>query len=531
MRLELLSIDSLGSSGINTDMAGWSLPPEFITDGINFRVVSNKLISTSKEKIISTLPVDIEPAFLMRVSVADSDLWLICGNNAVYAFNGSSFADVSSVIGYAALSGDLKYDWKGVMLGQIPIINHQLTGPEFWSPAGLTQVLQPLDFLPGSSWSQQNKFCKVMRAHKNFLFALDLVEGGTNFPSAYRWSHPADINGLPFTWDETDLSSLAGRAQIGGDSGRLIDGKSLRDAFCLYSDRGINLLELSNDEFVWRRRELSTTYGLVNANSIAEVKGVHYFLSDGDIMRNDGNSITSIAHDRIKRRIAINANTEFYKRSYVVRETLFKEIWFCVPEGSSQVPNIAYVWNWADDSWSIRSIPNNIAFSDYGPQGVNTVSYADVTESYEDTLLTYGTTGATPLDDSVVGIDQVTGSLVNIDSLSTFIDAITTTFNNTARAFVERTNLPILGKKVVTSIMRIYPQMDSIDPVDFEIGYHPHAGAPVVWTDKVRYNPVTDRKIDIRATGPLHSWRISTVDDGEFSITGVDIEYVNAGDR
>jgi hypothetical protein len=53
----------------------------------------------------------------------------------------------------------------------------------------------------------------------------------------------------------------------------------------------------------------------------------------------------------------------------------------------------------------------------------------------------------------------------------------------------------------------------------------------VSWKPGQLFNANTQRKIDIRSTGKLHAWRISSITDTPFDIEGFDIEYTMNGLR
>jgi len=207
--MKTLVVSNLGQKGLNTDLAAWELPPEFLTYGINFRAVANKLETTSAYDPLSAPAVPINAGHLMSVEVSSGNYWLTPGRTAVNIFDGATWFDVSNPAGYAALITDDELDWTSCMLGSIPVINHEKLYPEYWSPQSTSTLMQPLEFSPGTTWAVANKSFKVIRSYNNFLFALNLTEGGVELPNSYRWSHPADTNGLPFTWDETDNSSIA----------------------------------------------------------------------------------------------------------------------------------------------------------------------------------------------------------------------------------------------------------------------------------------------------------------------------------
>jgi len=279
MKREIFTVDNMGNKGINTDVTHWSLGPEYITDGINFRVFANGIQSYGGYEEWSTSPEPFNPGYLIHPLTQTGDYWLVAGRHSVRSFDGGNWTDISSTSGYPGLSVDDELKWNGCLLGDIVIINNIQAEPEFWGPINPQTALKPLPFDPESSWSEKGYSFHTIRSHQNFLFALNLVEDGLELTNSYRWSHPADENGLPFTWDATDPSSLAGKAQLGGDSGAIIDGLSLRDSFVIYAESGIDILDFTGDEFVFRRRELSSTVGFISSNSIVEAKGIHFFIA------------------------------------------------------------------------------------------------------------------------------------------------------------------------------------------------------------------------------------------------------------
>ena len=520
---KLLSLSNIGQKGLNSDVTQWELPPEFITDGINFRIFANAIRTAGGYADWSFSPIPFNPGFMMHVGATSSNFWLVAGRDAVYAFDGVQWHPVTSAAGYnIAVNGEL--NWTGCMLGSTPIINNPQTNPEYWRPVSSGQILQPLDFSPGVPWSETGNSFKVLRSHKNFLFALGLQEGVEELPDSYRWSHPADANQLPFTWDETDKTALAGRAALGGDGGHITDGRSLRDAFCIYSEASIDILDSTNDEFVWRRRELSNTVGLLSKHSLIEVKGTHILLSDGDIVINDGNGLKSLVHNRIRRRLTARMNADFYDRSYAVRNSAMKEVWFCVPEDGAEYPNTAYIYNWKDDSWVIRDLPEGIAFSAYGPQTDPSTIWDDWKGTWDTQQGVWGSRKKTPLNDTIVGVRNDNSSLKTMDA-SEGRDS------GDLGTRIERTNFALEGMRQVTTITRVFPHMEGTEPVQIQFGSHDYAGSPVRWKPVVIFNPSIDRKIDVRTTGELHAWRVQSLGEGNWSMSGMDIEYALAGER
>ena len=522
--LKQLIVSNIGNQGLNTDLNKSELPPEFITSGLNFRVNANTIESMPSSAVLSVPPAHFNGGHVRFVKVGGSGFWMVLGRTAIYVFNGSTWFDITSVAGYGGVGVDGELQWSSTLLGRIPIVNNIQHVPEYWSPQSGSQVMQPLLFSAGNTWAAVNKSFKVIRSHNNFLFALNLVESGVELPNSYRWSHPADNNALPFTWDETDPSGLASIEQILGDSGAIVDGLSLRASFVIYSERGINILNFTGDEFVFNNQELTSSYGLISSETIVEIESRHYFLSDGDILVNDGNAVTSIAHNRIRRRLNARINAAFYDRSFVIANKANKEIWFCVPEDASEYANVAYIYNWVDDTWAIKQLANNIAYTDYGTLVTPSVTWNTVQGTWDTIKISWGSSVKTPLNETVVGVSVIDSSLVVLNPL-----------NNTSgvdlNSRIERTDYPLESHRQVTTLTQVIPHMRGSGDVNIQIGSQQYAGAPVNWEPVTTYNPATDRKIDIRSTGLLHAWRIDSVGKGQWSLSGMTFSYALAGER
>jgi len=374
----------------------------------------------------------------------------------------------------------------------------------------------------GQTWQSKGYSANIIRSHKEFLFALNLSEGGTTLSSTYRWSHPADVNGLPYTWDETDLASIAGKASIGGDMGALVDGKTLRDAFVLYSERGINILNYVGGEFVWQRQVLTSNHGLLAKNCLAEANGVHYFLSDGDILSNDGNSIQSILNKQLKTRLTTNIDSTYYANSFALTNPITKEIWFCVPEVGNTLPNIAFIFNYVDGTTSIRNIPNTTTGLAFGVNLAVPLLWSNTSETWDTSSRVWTYDPTSVFSKTVVSTNNVNSAIVSLE-----LDDNTTVQNT----LLERLSFALEGQEVVTTTQSVYPHLTSNESVSIQLGSQDFVGGAVRWKPEVLFNPKTMRKVDIRTTGKLLSWRIKSTGLLPFTLSGLDIEYVINGVR
>ena len=520
--LNLQTLKLAGNDGINFDLEPCDLDPNFFTNGNDFRLKNGKIQSFNTGASASVSPISFNGAKILFVNDAPFYFYLVAGLNKVYCFDGTGWTDISSIAGYSGLSSPDQFKWTTCMLGSIPVINNFNTCPEYWSPISPSQKLQPLNFDATHTWKDVSWQCKVMRVHKNFLFAINMNENGVSLPHNYRWSHPADNNGLPYSWDPLDLASIAGQASILGNSGVLIDGLSMRDSFCLYSTDGITILDYVGDPFIWSARSLASNQGLLTQNCVVDVYGRHYFLSRDDILVNDGNSISSIAHRSFRTKLVGIIDPTYYYKSYAIVDHSNKEIWFCVPQIGSTFPDLAFVYNYTDQKISIRDIDPSIASMTYGLTQFSSSSWNSLTNTWLEALNPWNYDPSSPFAQGLIGIEEPTTTIYNMSSPE---------IDNETDTFVERVSAQLTDQREVTTISRVFPHIQSTGSVLITFGSQYALGAPVRWGEPQLFTPNNDRKIEPRTTGMLHSWKIETYQGSQFSYSGMDIEFTVNGQR
>ena len=521
---ETLHIREFAQKGLNTDIPAWDLDPGFVTSLNNVRIINNQLITFGGYKSWSVPPEQFDPGLLIHGGALSSPYWVVFGADAVYAFDGEIWTDISSAAGYGPLN-DSTF-WIGDILSSFVIATHPQIYPEFWAGT-LVDPMQPLPFDATRTWLDVDIRCGLMRSHKDFLIAMDLNEAGTELIDTVRWSDAADVGFLPGSWDEADPSVLAGKAQLGGSLGKIIDGMSLRDSFVIYRENGISVMDYTGDAFVWKIRHLEQTTGLINKNCIVEVKGRHFFIGDGDILMNDGNTVDSIMHKRIRKRF-LTAKPEFIRNWYAFVNDLFKEIWFCVIEKEGSVyPDTAYIFNWKDNTWFTRDLNPETTFIAQGPTSlIPERTWDNWEETWDTATSTWDKEGRTPLGKALVGIKtDPQQELIIIDD----------TDNDNVEEYIcllERTDLPIAGHERVVTVQEIFPFMSGTIPVTVRLGSQQRPGGPISWKPEIQFDSQTDRKINLRVTGELIAFRVqSSFNDGSWSLSGMDVKYVVVGER
>jgi hypothetical protein len=524
---KLVKLSNFAKAGINSDLLPWDLPGDFLTEVKNIRIANEKLSPAGGFSPYAILPVDFEPGYIINIDSSLGSFWVIPGLDAVYAYDGNAFGDISSVGGYPGIS--LPELWHGDQLSSLLILNNPSHHPEYWPSTSIAVPLLPLPWDETQTWDEAGESCKIMRAHKQYLFAMDLVSQGEEIPDGVRWSSPAPINGVPVTWNELDLTNVAGLTNLGGSGGSIVDGRPLRDAFCIYRDKGVTVFDYVGGAFVWQVRNLTDEFGLVSRDALVDVKGTHYFIGDGDIYTNDGNTIKSLLHKRLRVRFLADFDADNFTNSFAIKNYTVSEVWFCVPRPGAKFPNVAYIYNWRDDTWSIRDIPET-PFANYGTQGSPAISWDDVGLPWDSLKGSWGQRQLSPLDDTIVAVLQAeegepSGKLV-------LLDVAISTNTSDFESVIERIGYALDGLDQVTTMTRIYPHIAGPGAVYITVGSQDFPGSPIRWKPEVLFDSTISRKLDVRTTGELHCFRFrSTNSDLYWELSGIDIEYVPAGVR
>lgn len=187
-------------------------------------------------------------------------------------------------------------------------------------------------------------------------------------------------------------------------------------------------------------------------------------------------------------------------------------------------PDASIVWKFYPkrEMWDVLNFPNAYMRWSYLYLGISANGYTtpltDTTWSTE--RQTWQGIGKTPFGSFLLSSSDT--KLYNIDTQSPDNEVVTK---------IERTGIPVGGHDLTTTITRVYPHIEGNYPVDIYVGSQQHAGDSVLWRGPVTFRPGVDRKVDMRVTGELHAIRMEASAEGNFNITGCDVEYSMAGKR
>jgi hypothetical protein len=417
--MPILNLREMGSVGVVSDIAPWDLPPNALSDGMNFRLQAGKIQSAGGIDPVSPDSTDRLGHIAQSTDAAGNSSWVVCGQSSISLLRANGFDYLAG----EDVSNSDATKWSTCQIGSVMFLNHPDLYPMYWVDEqgdGTPSQIKPLPWhINGDgtveTWEDKGYRCRILRAHKNFLFALATYEGDEEYPDRVFWSHPAEPNGIPFSWRPTieQPDSIAGAVSL-GRGGAIVGGESLRDSFVIYSEKALSVMDYTGDSLGWRRRAVSETAGLVSKEAIQEVKGMHIFFSGDDVLSYDGNQMSSLMHNRLRSRLGAKVNWQAASTSWAAHYQTFNEVWFAVPEDGAQSPTTAYCFNYRDNTWSIRDLEKSISHGSFGstPSTV-TRPWEGYLTKWSDERGTWGQGGERPFEKALYGLSD--GTVFDLD--------------------------------------------------------------------------------------------------------------------
>lgn len=515
--MALKKIIGFSTGGLNTDTPPYDLPDNMLTTAKNFRC-DNKTL-TSNNIFSKTFALkDNAPIKSIYITSEGGGYWVIVNKTSITKILASEM-DVTPD-SYSAGSGPIV---SVAALADIPIVNNSGTKPYFMLPS--SAKFMPLPWDKSKDWAAANQTCDVMVSHKQFLFALSITDNGIHHPTTLRWSHPADVGAVPVSWDPTDTTKAAGITTLGGNGGNIIAALPMRDSLVIYRSNGISIADYVGGQYVWKIRHVQTGVGILTPDAVADVNGLHFFVSNGEVYSFDGNSIFPIANDRVAKQLN-QIDEQSIQMLFVVHDQTDKSVMIFMPINNAKGCNLCLIYNYASNAWTTIEVPPT-KFAGYGTIAGNIKTWDASTGSWDEAGNTWEANTSAPSNKTVVTISTEDDSAYNLLSLKPINGFENLTFNS----IIERTDLSIGEPEHVSTIQRIYPYISGVGKVNFQVGSQMYPGAPVLWKPVQVFDINNERKIDIRTTGLYHAFRISSDGSSSYSISGLAIEYIDGGTR
>ena len=338
-------LSELRPNSIIQDIPPAEVDPEFWTDLRNFymRVGYAQRISGLSQFFADwTDP----PVNLINVEEGSTNFWVAMGRTTVQAIDQSGVVSVITPAVYVPTIDP--FEANSTIINGFPVQSFQQDPPTFWDK-NVGNICAPLTGWPASTTA------KSIRSFKQFLIALNMTEGGTEFNDKLRWSNAAEPGTIPTEW-AASATNEAGDTTLADTSGSIIDGLSLRGQFIIYKNHSTYLMNFVGGTFVFTFRKFLTTSGILANNCVAEAEGRHVVMTDGDVLLHDGQNVRSLLDKKLRRFLFLQIDSDNFQNSFLFNYRAAKEVWICFPTAGFEFPNLAVVWDYAHDLLAVREL-------------------------------------------------------------------------------------------------------------------------------------------------------------------------------
>jgi hypothetical protein len=505
----------------NSDLSPYDMPPNMFSTVKNIRFNDGKASSILGHSQVLGTP-SAAPYWTTSWRQGSTDLWIYGGLTDLYKISGTTHSSVTRSSGsYTTLSGT-DNNWQGGVLGGVLVVNNGLDLPQSFTQGGS-------QFTDLPNWPSTLK-CEVIVPFRNHLIALNLNDNGTLLPYSIRWSDAipegAADNGAD-TWNTGSTSSESAQTTVGATKGHLRNALPLGNELIIYKEDSIYSLTYTGGTFVFTLREKFKDVGLFARDAVAQINNnQHVFVTTNDIVVFNGSSVKSIVDESVKKYFFSQIDSTYFYKTFVVHNQAKNEVWICYPKtgATSGLPNEALIWNYLDNTWSIRELPsvNYIAKGLVNPVASDT--WASSTELWYQPTTKWAEESYNPSVFSLLMCGTNDTKLYKADSGLTFD-------GTNVSPYIERIGLRTGSASMIRDISEVYPRFEGQGTVNISIGTEIRPNEGVSYQDPVTFTIGTDEKIDCRVRGRFMAIKIEGLANTQFDLSGYTVISEVVGDR
>jgi hypothetical protein len=530
MRIPIVNMDSVG---IITDISPHDLPFSAWSAGRNVRMIDGRVEKMPGHK--QSFPPQIEPLFLLPFQHVTGYWWLYASTEQIFAYQNGVVSDATRrVIPYNAAGGQ----WSGGILNGIVILSNPNDIPQQWVP-GAGSFATDLAHWP-TEWRTRN-----LKPFGNFLVALGTTKAGALQPYNVNWSHPAEPGTVPISWDIADPTKDAGEVTLADTEGFVVNQLTMGDVNLIYKEDSVYAMQYIGGNSIFNfKRLFKENIGLLMPNGLCSFTPPgrsphHMVFAPNDIVVHDGRSITSVFEGKMRKWLYNNLDSDNFLRSFIVNNVQMKEIWLCFPLVGATWPNCALVWNYNNNTTTIRDLPS-VTCGAVGQiteviSGQTQASWDADTGVWDADTSTWGSSAYQPVTSRLMmGSIAAQRKMIVMDLGTQFEDAL---YNSV----VERTGLSVVGTdktgkpiedsevvKLITEVwIRAQGNVGTI--LQCFVGTQDDRGSYPIWNGPYPFVIGVDKKINPLVSGRIVSVRFESDAASMWQLHGYDLELKPIG--
>ena len=525
--MALIPLRNIGAGGLVPDQQPYDLDMTQFSAGNNVQFSTGRIGKALGYTEVSALA--FQPTHVAGWFVDSSNSVIIGSNDGLYRYNGTSITDVTASAYTTGYSNSPR--WQSNQIGTGFLANNSTDKPQYMA-AGDAKFSD----LP--NWPSTLR-TNALRPYSSFLVMCGYTEGSTEYPYTVRWSDEFDPTGVPGSYDITSTTNLAGENVLGGRFGKLVDCLPLAGTNIVYAERGAFAMSFIGAPLVFAFRELFDDDGIINRGAVCVFENRHFVVGRNDIYVHDGSQKKSVAAKRVKE--AFYADLADTRSVFVVMEPVKSEIWVCYADKvatNSETANRALVWNWTNDAWTLRDIPNlrglaiGPAIGGGGTGDGSTAQWDSLNVGWDSWSALWSDLGA----ETVARNTRLFGASYGASKLY----AHNETYGGAGTGYLAYLEAPKIDLDQVLQratrnqmqIKQIIPQVHGTGTLTFKVGASNSPQGPVAWKTTKVFNIETDYKVDTRVTGRYLAIRVESADvAGYWDIGGFDLDIEEVSER
>jgi hypothetical protein len=499
-------IQNLGQLGIISDLPANEIPENAFTSGRNIAFRNNNIENASGYfQIYTVLGTGLINGLLgIRTPDTLKRRWFTCTPSQIILHTSAAgAADVTRENGVFAkvpYTGTNFDKWTNFAFNGFAYFNNGVDEPQVYVDSPLTVAVVPLDGW-NSTWQ-----CKSLRAYKNAIIAMNMTEGGVNFPHLLRFSDTAAPGARPTQWTALPTNK-AGSVPSAETQGGIIDGEQLGDSFIFYKQDSYYRMTLIGGNEVYRFQKISDSPGLLAPNCVVQYPGGHFCLGNGDVWTHNGGPPTSLLEGRRKEELRALIDVASIRTAFVTISPQKKECWVCFPSGNvTPACNRTFVWNWETNAWSDRDLPS---------------SYIGATGQIDTTV--YSSKTVNENDDSLV--------IAGEDRKLYLVNASNTANNTNMTQVVTRQGLHFGDQLTYKTARAFIPNIVGTpgDVFSFRLGKQNKLTDPVTWGPVQTFTLGTSVQVSSMVTGRYHAYEMSYTGANSWQLRSAQYELESRG--
>lgn len=276
--------------------------------------------------------------------------------------------------------------------------------------------------------------CRRLAAFRNHLVMGYMFESGTEYPQRTRWTDSGAVT----------FGGTAGSTETEGED-EIMNMVPLGNKLAYYKEDSVVLATHIGGSTVYRFDRPLTNSGVISGDLVVAVGELHIFVASDNIYFYAGGQDPVPVGDSIRAEFFRILSDSYIRRGFGYYSPENEEVYLCIPTDGATTPNVIWVLNTLDNTWTLRRKSGIMCIGSYNT--VATTTFGDAVGTFGAQTLTFGDRGfssTAPIlltgnsDRTILQIDET-----SVNDITSAIDKIYDTPDFTADSLTTPDNGPV----------------------------------------------------------------------------------------